>query len=66
MKLYTIGTIKSVNKYTEITLIEVTKPNSKSKSFPVIINVAKPIAVVKFVIKVETPILEIIRCKAFA
>ena len=36
-----------------MTFIEVTNPNSKSKSFPVIMNVAKPAAVVRLVIKVE-------------
>ncbi len=41
-------------------------PNSFSKSLSVIIKVANPAAVVRFVIKVALPTLEITRCKDFA
>lgn len=43
-------------------LIEATIPNSLSRSLSKIIKVAKPEAVVMFVIKVALPILEITRC----
>ena len=44
-------------------LIEATIPNSLSSLLSVIINVAKPEAVVTLVIKVALPIFEITRCK---
>ena len=41
-------------------------PNSRNKSLFTKTKVAKPDAVVMFVIKVALPTLEITRCKAFA
>ena len=47
-------------------LSEATVPNSFNNSLSVITNVAKPEAVVTFVINVAFPIFEITRCKDFA
>ena len=47
-------------------LIVVTTPNSFNKSLFVMINVAKPTAVVILVIKVAVPVLVITRCNALA
>ena len=46
-------------------LNEATTPNSFNKLLSVIINVAKPEAVVTFVINVALPTLVITRCKDF-
>ena len=47
-------------------LIEVTIPNSNNNLLLEATNVAKPMAVVRFVIKVAIPTLVMTRCKALA
>ena len=61
-----IGIINSANIKILIIFTEAKIPNSRSKLLFTKTKVAKPDAVVIFVIKVAFPILEITRCKAFA